>query len=256
MEYSILITGVGAFDMNKYIKMLIFNLCIAFLNIIVFSPGLVGLKIGSSSILSTALGMTLIIMSVVVFFYGNYSLLSTKAFSLAIEEIDTPEEYVSALKNEKDKYTFANTIDILIGQIERMQKKKETVLEILNQKYSKADISFQRINSALNEVEYVFYLNLKGIINRLKSFDEEEYQRITHNLAGQFSQSIINNKMQLLKEYVQYINKNAEYNEEIILKLEKLLFEISKLDGVDAVELDNMPEIQEINRLINNQRSQ
>ena len=55
---------------KQIIKLLCLNLGIALLNVILFSAGFVGLNF-SGDALTTALGVTVIVMSIVTFFYGN-----------------------------------------------------------------------------------------------------------------------------------------------------------------------------------------
>ena len=63
-------------DRKKRIKLLGLNLGIAAANIIIFSPGLIGLELVGASALETALGSTIIFLSGAGLIYGNYKLLT------------------------------------------------------------------------------------------------------------------------------------------------------------------------------------
>jgi hypothetical protein len=236
---------------NKLTKILAFNIIIAVINIVVFSPGIIGLRIGGPDILSTAFGLTVIIMSIIIFFLGNFNILKSKEETSALSDISTTEDYITALRKNKFKGPFNEIIDIIIGQIERLPKKKAAITDILNEKYSKVEISYQRFQSSLSDVEYIFFNNVKSIINRINTFDENDYKELSdRNYSKQFSQPFIQSKLQIYNEYIAFVNKATEDNEKILLKLDKLLFELSRLDYIDEGQIENLPEIKEIDALI------
>ena len=51
------------------------NIAIVMLNIIIFSPGLFNIKIDFINIFQTSIGITIIIMSFIIFIIGNYKIL-------------------------------------------------------------------------------------------------------------------------------------------------------------------------------------
>ena len=55
---------------SGFIKLLAFISGVVLLNIIIFSPGLLGVEIGGESALETALGVTLLFISLLVLFMG------------------------------------------------------------------------------------------------------------------------------------------------------------------------------------------
>ena len=104
-------------------------------------------------------------------------------------------------------------------------------------------------------MEYVFFANIKSILNKINAFDEEDYERM-HNLFAQkkFSTEIITSKMNIYNEYISFVKNAIEDNEEILLKLDALLLEISKFDTLEIGEIDNMKEIKEMDELIRKSR--
>ena len=70
------------------------------------------------------------------------------------------------------------------------------------------------------------------------------------HLQKKFSPEFIRSKMDVYEGYIAYVRKATEDNEEIILKLDKILFELSKLDSLDSGDISKMSAIQEIDRLI------
>lgn len=61
--------------MKKIILSLELNIVIVILNIIIFSPGIIGVNIDFNNIFQTSIGITVIVMSVIIFIVGNYKIL-------------------------------------------------------------------------------------------------------------------------------------------------------------------------------------
>lgn len=225
---------------------------ISVVDTVLFSPGLLGIQMGGASVFATAFGATAIFMSVVVFVYGNYKLLIAKEKIIQTSEIKTAEDCINALKLNYDKKTFEKDIATILEQIERFQKKKETIMDILLQKFNSTEMSYAKFNGAILDVENVFYINIKSILNKLNAFDEEDYHRISKdNAKKKFSIEFIQTKMSIYKEYISFVTKATEDNEQIILKLDQLLLEISKFNSLEDGEIENMPAMKEIDELIN-----
>lgn len=225
---------------------------IAVADTILFSPGLLGIQMGGVSTFATAFGATAIFMSVVVFVFGNYKLIVEKKKIIQTSDIKTAEDCINALKQNYGKKTFAKDIATILEQIERFQKKKETIKDILLQKFNSTEISYSKFDGTILDVENVFYVNIKSILNKLNAFDEEDYNRIRKDGAQKkFSMEFIQTKMSIYNEYILFVKNATEDNEQIILKLDKILLEISKLNTLEDGEIENMSAMKEIDELIN-----
>ena len=132
-------------DRKKQIKLLGLNLGIAAANIITFSPGLIGLELVGASAMATALGSTFIFLSGAGLIYGNYKLLTGPEKVIPTYKIRTREDYIEALNSHRGLKTFEKTVDLLLDQIERLQKKNKTIRDILLQNFSASEISLQEI---------------------------------------------------------------------------------------------------------------
>ncbi|MGE5474174.1 MAG: hypothetical protein ACM3UU_08145 [Ignavibacteriales bacterium] len=238
-------------DRNKMLKLAGLNIGIALLNIALFSPGLFNIQMGGSNPLSTAIGGTAIFMSLVLFFYGNYKLIAQKDETIEISDVKRPEDYILALNQAYGKKTFDNDIPAVIQQIESLQKKKEKIKELLLQRFNVIDETYEKFNGTILDIEYVFFANIRSIMNKINAFDQEDYDRI-NSYQGQkrFSKEVIDSKLGIYNEYISFVKKAIDNNEEIIIKLDALLLELSKFDSLDADALDNMSEIKEMDELI------
>jgi hypothetical protein len=235
---------------RRIIKITGLNIGIATVNTLLFSPGLIGIQIGGESAFVTAFGATTILMSITTFLYGNYKLLTEKEKTIQASEIKTIEDYTKALKQNYHKKTFEIEITIILEQLERFQKKKDTIIDILLQKFDKSEMSYKKFEGAISAVENVFHVNIKSILNKLNAFDEEDYSRIKKNHGDKsFSKEFIQTKTDIYNEYILFVKNATGDNEEIILKLDKLLFEISKFNSLEDGEIENLGGMKEIDEL-------
>jgi len=242
-------------DVKKILKIAGLNIGIALFNIILFSPGLMNIRFDTSNALGTALGGTAIFLSLSFFIYGNYKLLTQKTTTIRSDEIKSYEDCIIALNQSYGKKIFDNNITTVIEQVEHLKKKKNKIFSLLSQKYNVIDEVYEKFKTTIFDVEYVFFANIKSILNKINAFDEEGYERLRNDIAQKkFSDEIITSKMNIYNEYISFVKNAVEDNEEILLKLDALLLEISKFDTLEIGELDNMKEIKEMDELIRKSR--
>ncbi|NPV62702.1 MAG: hypothetical protein HPY61_08745 [Methanotrichaceae archaeon] len=238
-------------ERKKLINLLGLNLGIAAGNIILFSPGLVGLELVGAGALATAFGSAFIFLSGAGLLYGNYKLLAEPENLETRSKEWTADDYIEALNDCRPLKTFEETVDLLLDQIERLQKKNKIIRDILLQNFSASEISYGKFDAVISEVENIFFVNIRSIVNKLKAFDEEDYNFIRKKREeGAFSKQFIEEKSRVYDEYITFIKAAAEYNEQILLKLDRLLLEISDLNCIDSGQLEKMPGMVEINNLI------
>jgi len=236
---------------KKLIKLLSLNLGIAAANVITFSPGLIGLELVGASALATAFGSTFIFLSGAGLIYGNYKLLTGPEKVIPTKKIMTVDDYIEALNNHRRLKTFEETVDLLLDQIERLQKKNKIIRDILLQIFSASEISYKKFDEVIAEVEKIFFMNIRSILNKLDAFDEEDYNFVRNKReAGAFSQQFMEEKFKVYNEYLTFVKAATEDNEQILLKLDKLLLEISGLNSVESGQLEQMAGMIEIDNLI------
>lgn len=241
-------------DKKKLIKLLSLNLGIAAANIVAFSPGLGGLVLfgaGTLGALETASGITLVFLSGAGLIYGNYKLFSEQEKVSLANKIVTAKDYIEELNAHRGLKTFKETVDLLLDQIERLQKKNKIIRDILLQNFSASEIAYKKFDAVIAGVENIFFMNIRSIINKLDAFDEEDYKFIREKREeGAFSQQFMEDKLRVYDEYITFVKAAAEDNEEILLKLDKLLLEISGLNCIESGQLEKLAGMIEIDNLI------
>ena len=243
---------------KKIIQLLLLNGGIAFVNILAFSEALLGLSIPYGNTVQQALGITLIIMSVVVFFWGNYSILTKtdeatkelqqamKTYGYVLEEIDTPEECIDALALYKNTI-FAQYVNTTSDQIHRLVRKLSSLKEILYQKCQAQQGELLGFQKVIDDSEKLIYENVKKMLSRMAIFDQQEYEQLNyqqrmHNISSQ----VIEAKKLIFAEHFAYIKQQVEKNEAILLEFDRLLMEISKIGDERTADEETMNGIRDV----------
>ncbi len=246
---------------SRALKILLLNLGIALVDVIMFSKGLVGLDFAGGAI-TTALAVTVIAMSLIAFGYGNYTLLFSEPAAQPLpllkgNETMQPRDYIDALEERRGKGVFEEEIRVAIEQIYRLLDKDRALDNILEQYFTPQEMTYTRFQNGIDSVQALFYNNVKKMINRLLIFDYKDYRNLTDKIresqtygsTGIISKSV-DTQMKIYSEHIEYVRGLCETNENILIKLDGLLLEISKLDDLDEQGMENIAAIQEINALI------
>ena len=124
---------------KQIVKLVCLNLGIVLLNIVVFSEGMLNLW-ESQSLIVRALCITIVVVSLLVFCYGNYRIIfkGNKTQIYRKEEFAKPEDYLDVLKDSA-KRTFEDETDHMVKCIEKMMKKTEVLNVILLQYFTEGE---------------------------------------------------------------------------------------------------------------------
>jgi hypothetical protein len=224
---------------------------VVLLDILILSPGLLGVEIGGGNALETATGVTLLFSSLLTLLYGSYVLLLKPPVSLPVKNLRTREDYIDALNPYRKVKALNKEILLALDQLDRMEKKLNALIEVLSQRFEPSELSFKKFIQVISEVENLFYLNIRGILNKLSVFEASEFSMLgPAQTNGQVLNRLQQEKSNLYKEYFAYLTGYLSANEEILLKLDKLLLEISRLGSTSYEDVVRMPCMKEIDDLI------
>ncbi|MBO9596628.1 MAG: hypothetical protein J7559_02230 [Cohnella sp.] len=238
--------------LSRLMKLVLLIAGVVLVDVISLSPGLLGASIGGGSILETAFGVTLLVMSPIVLLYGSYALLLKPPVTATVRGLATQEDFIEALRRYRSIKALKPDIAQAIDQIERLEKKKQSLFDLLARKFDPNELSYKRFSGVIHEVNRLFYQYVRGIVSRLNVFDATEYDKFagTQKKPSWLSGKLLQERAALYQEYVAYITGSIGANEEILLKLDKLLLEISRLDSTDYKAIEAMPGMREIDALI------
>ena len=240
--------------MKKILKLFGILLLIAAVDIAIFSPTLMGIKIGAA-VLDTALGFTAIIMSVVVAAVASSSLLFKQNKVNLLQDVkdENLENYLPALDMRREERIFNPFIDRATAQVKNMIDKENT-LDLLLNNYFGRSITAKTFKDTVDNIKGLFLYNIKHIINRMIIFDEKAYNEARSKLMNNNCSNVdvIKQQMEIYNQHLVNIDQMLDCNDEIILKMEALLLEISKLDTFDDKNMRTLGAIEEMNELIKN----
>jgi len=237
---------------SKSVKLFLLMVVIVIMNIVLLSPGLLGFQIGGDNAFQTASVITVWVISILALFYGSYILLFKSPAVRSIQTIQTRDDYIEALHHYRNVKVLKKDIALGLDQLERIEIKRDALLNVLAQRFEQTELSYKKFIAVIDEVEKLFYLNIRGILNKLGVFAASDFARIADQPkdSSLSSSKVAQKKAALYQEYLTYVRGYLEANEEIMLKLDQLLLEISLLDSTDYREVEEMPCMKEIDSLI------
>lgn len=244
--------GRGDEGMEKKIaKLIILDMSIAFVNIGLFSEGLLNIGL-SNGPLQGAISVTAIVMSFIIFIVGNYRILTHREEVFKELPFRNEEDYLNALRQARTKKTFIKDLDGIIDQFLRFERKQQSIKDLLLQKFSETEMSYAKFDQGVLEIEQVFRLNIRSILNKMNAFDEIDYQKSrSANIHKKFNKDFVDAKLVVYQEYFDYIKGAIANNEEILLKLDRLILELSRFNSINLGELETLTAIREMDDLIN-----
>ena len=235
---------------KKIFELIMANLSIIIANVAVFSKAFFGFSLFVGTALSMSIAWFTILLSMFSFVYFNKNLLSQPEF-LATQNINSLEDCVAVFEEAiENGDVFDEDILKNLEQLKRFKRKRNTIKEILLQRFSMQELTYQKFNSVLDDVENIMYLNMRSILNKIAAFDIEEYEK--KKKKGFPKNEVSEEKMNIYKEYLDFVKNATATNENILLKLDKMLFEVSKYNSLEDGEVKNLPAIIEMDELIKN----
>lgn len=235
---------------RKIKKMIFLNSGIVIANLLAFTSFGLNLKLGSF------LGILTILISVIVFFSGNKKILNNtsqknkeKKETKQVNDLQTDEDFKIELVKCMSKREFRIPVENAVKQLERMRKKINILEEVLSQHFEKGSITYEKFYTTIANIEELFFDNLRKMILKITIFDQDEFNNMARDNRN-LSTAAVSQRNAIYKEYVNYANLILEKNENILIKLDNLLLEVSKLDDVEESNIENLSAVQEVNDLI------
>lgn len=236
---------------SRSMRLVLLIIVVGFINVFMLSPGFLGVEIGGESALQTASGVTVLTVSFLVLLYGSYVVLLKPPTVTPVKNMKSREDYISALQHYRNVKVLKADIVLALDQLERIDKKKLTLLRVLRERFEPTELSYKKFHAVIVEVEKLFYLNTLGILNKLGVFNASDFSNMAdQDRATPLSNRIRQKKKELYNEYLAHVTGYLEANEEILLKLDQLLLEISLLGSTDYKDVEEMPCMKEIDSLI------
>lgn len=232
------------------LKIIGISIGIVILNTIVFSDLFLGISL-FDNLMSTLVGGVSISISILVFVYSVLSISSEKSLNKKEKkEFSTLAECADEIeKMRKNSSTFKELLGELINQIESFKRKQESSHKILTEHFSDSGLSYDKFWGSIMSAEKAICGVIRGVIYKVNAFDEYEYQGLMNKSSYGSNSAIHAERMKLFKSYIDFVKKAVLINEELLMKLDKLILELSGLGATDGE--DGSATLAELDDLIN-----
>jgi len=236
----------------RQLKLIGLLLAVIVVNIIVLSPGFLGVDLTSDSPLEKSAALTLLILSGILVIYASYRFVFKQPDNkILLRETEAVEQDAQqALVQYRQHKLFSMEVQHALDQLHRMKQKKLALLDLLSQRFQPSELSYSRFLGVISAVEQLFNNNIKGLISKLRGSELSGLSTVDQRMQRMLSPRVTQQKQQLRKEYTDYVLGYISSNEEILIKLDQLMLETTRLGTTDYRELDDMPCMQEIDQLI------
>lgn len=197
---------------NKvFLRLLIITIILAFVDIMLFSPGIYGLSFAIQPVLfCVMIALNILVLAGEILFLGFSN---TAKYGYDLDKLKDVNDYKQALDSCYSKNSpFAKEIKQAIDQVISVDKKNRVLTEILTQNNKEhytalTDLGEQATSFLVN--------NVRKMLNRIAIYDAD----MGENLLG---------------EHKAYIDKLIVSNENILTEFNKLLTEVSQLDDTST----------------------
>ena len=222
----------------KIFKIVVFNIILMITDALALSK-LIFDK--NNSHFEIALFSTLLFISVPIFFYYNFNKIIKDRISYTMDQLDEDDEFIFVLNEFANTKCFSEIVDTLKIQIKKRQDKSQSINKLIRQNFNDDASGFVSVNKILEESKSIIYQNSRDIINIMTIFDDK---------ASNNSNSILDNNIKKEKKdiwIVQFdvIKKLINSNEVILLEIDKLMVEMTKISGrkCNENEINNIKDI-------------
>lgn len=240
--------------MKRYLKLAAADLCIAASAVVLYSPGLVNLRLSDYSIFRAGMSIIAAVILITLFFVINIRLLKEpEQKPIMLEDVPDLERAKDILQDYCKGRYFGSLAKTASEQLDRILKCRQRLSVILEQKFTRGTMSWDKFNSTVSAAEASAIKNVVAMANRMCIFDEKEYARLQNYREDDIPDDIQEEQLRLYQKNLEAIRWTIALNEKILLKLDALAMEISSSASRNDTDW-NHELVSEIERLIEETR--
>lgn len=244
--------------MNKSKRLIAFNVVMAILIILLYSPYQLALNPLSPDFINAALS---VIFAAVI----GYELVHVNGKALLEArskkrlELGPGEATVDDIKRALGEYKKTAVIGIYarnaIAQLETAERKREALYNIIGQKFQEGSLSWQKFVEGVEAVTQAIAQNSALLLKRLETFDVEDFNRNAKNtITGMFNRGTVPENVRQERRSLYEANLDemrgiVAANERLLTELDKFSMEMSLLES-SANATANTRLLEEINELV------
>jgi len=214
--------------LKRYLKLAAADLCIAASAVVLYSPGLVNLRLSDYSIFRAGMSIIAAVILITLFFVINIRLLKEpEQKPIMLEDVPDLERAKDILQDYCKGRYFGSLAKTASEQLDRILKCRQRLSVILEQKFTRGTMSWDKFNSTVSAAESSAIKNVVAMANRMCVFDEKEYARLQNYREDDIPDDIQEEQLRLYQKNLEAIRWTIALNEKILLKLDALAMELS-----------------------------
>ena len=214
--------------MKRYLKLAAADLCIAASAVVLYSPGLVNLRLSDYSIFRAGMSIIAAVILITLFFVINIRLLKEpEQKPIMLEDVPDLERAKDILQDYCKGRYFGSLAKTASEQLDRILKCRQRLSVILEQKFTRGTMSWDKFNSTVSAAESSAIKNVVAMANRKCVFDEKEYAKLQNYREDDIPDDIQEEQLRLYQKNLEAIRWTIALNEKILLKLDALAMELS-----------------------------
>lgn len=235
--------------MKKYIKLFAADSVIAIAAVILYSPGLICLRITDESIFRAGMSILAALGLLGIFLFLNIrALCEPRSVHIEPDEVHDLDKAKAILKGHMDSKFFGSIAKTAAGQLDRVLKCQSRLSDIIRRKFVEGTMSWEKFHGIVSAAEESAIKNVIIMSNRISIFDEAEYARLRNYKADDIPDDIQEEQLRLYHENYESTKAILALNEKILLKLDALTIELSSFE-TSANEEMNSDILDEIEKL-------
>ena len=174
----------------------------------------------------------------------NYKTLSQKEEH---KYIGTNQYSVEEIRQELQHYLgsglFGQVARSSLDQLDKCEKMQAGVNEILNRKFDKGSLTYQRFDTIAGSAQNTVMANMVNMLNRMRVIDDGVYARLLNYKHDDIPDDIQIQQLELYNKNIAAVKEQRNQNERLIYKLDELRLELAASESVDAAGIKAYAEI-------------
>lgn len=232
--------------LRQIVKLAVGNLLFAVVAVILYSPGLIGLKFGVTAVKS-ALCVSVGITGVIGWIGFNLYNLSGKNVKVLESHETSLSELRGSFQELPGKKSLSGNISASVKQIDKWEEARSTYLRQVKIKFGHTSLTSVKYSGVLDRIEEVLRRNLAVVYNKCAVFKESEYQLLisVEYQNDEIDDGIQEQRLELYNQSIEDIRGLLAENEKLLYKLDSLMFRMA-----DLQDRDNSAAEEEIEKLV------
>ena len=229
---------------NKIGKLILGNAGFAAGFVLLYSPGLLGLRPSDPSIIKAALSITMGVLTPLGVVGYNYSLLGKKAEHRYIGENTYSAQ---SIREELQQYLgtklFGQVASSSMDQLAKCESLQKEIEEILQRKFNKGSLTYQKFAAISESAKAAIFSNMAGMLNRMRVIDDAEYSKLLNYKNDDIPDDIQIQRLELYNKNIEAVKEQRNQNEKLLFKLDELMLELAASEITDTSQVKAYAEI-------------